>query len=155
MVKSRRRASAAQSSVKATVAWRPCVSTSSRSVVTSCGDVARDHRDRAVREAGRHRREARGPRRRDHLLGPRRGGDVDVDDRPAEQRVAHGAADGTRSEARGGERVEHGPRLAPREPVGPGKARQLAGRRGIGHDGLRYFSWPGSMRPSLPMRGGV
>src|SRR5882724_4187514 len=36
MVKSRRRASAAQSSVKATVAWRPCVSTSSRSVVTSC-----------------------------------------------------------------------------------------------------------------------
>ena len=120
------------------------------------GDVGRDHRDRAVRDAGRHRREARGSRRRHHLLGPRRRGDVDVDDRPAEQRVAHGAADGARREAAGGERSEHGLRLGPREPVGPGEARQLAGRRGrSAMSGVRYFSWPGSMRPSLPMCGGV
>ena len=154
-MKSRRRASAAQSSVKATVAWRPCVSTSSRSVVTSVGDVGRDHRDGAVRQAGRHRREARGSGRRDHLLGARGGGDVDVDDGPVQQRVAHGAADGAGREAGCGERGEHGLRLTPRKPIGPGKARQRVGRRGIGHGRLCYFSWPGSMRPSLPMRGGV
>ncbi len=55
IVKSRRAASSRQSSVKATVAWRPSVATSRRSVVTSTGAAVEHRGDRAVGDAGRHR----------------------------------------------------------------------------------------------------
>ena len=49
-----------ESSVKATTAWRPKVSTSRRKVVTSKGRPRRQHRDRAVLDPGRHRVEPGG-----------------------------------------------------------------------------------------------
>ena len=66
-----------------------------------------DHdRDGAVVDAGRHRLEARGRGAAHHLLRHGGGGEVDVADRLAEQRVAHGAADHARFLAVAVEHVE-------------------------------------------------
>ncbi len=54
---------------KATSAWRPSVSTSRRSVVTSKACAVDDQRHRAVLDAGRHRLDAGRLRPLDHLLG--------------------------------------------------------------------------------------
>ena len=96
MVKSRRSASFRQSRPKRTLAWRPKVSTSSRSVVTSNGRLSITTVIGAVLDAGRHRLEARGADAADHLVGHGGGGEIDVADRLAEQRVAHRAADHAR-----------------------------------------------------------
>jgi hypothetical protein len=95
-VKSRRAASSRQSSVKATVAWRPSVETSRRSVVTSTGPAS----STAVtvpcaRPVGTTLIPA-SLEQIDHLLGRVAGGDVDIGDRHAQQRVAHRAADEAR-----------------------------------------------------------
>ena len=52
------------------------------------GHAVGDDGDRAVGDAGRHRAEARGLGGGDHILGARRGGNVDVDDGSAEQRLS-------------------------------------------------------------------
>ena len=114
------------------------------------GDMIGDDRDRAVGDAGRHGGEARRLRRRHHLVRPRRGGDVDIGDGPAQQGVAHDAADRARRKAPGGQRGEHRLGLGPGEPAGVVEA----GRGRRGHDARRYFRVPGSMRPSF-MCGGV
>ena len=54
------------------------------------------HRDGAVVDAGRHRLEAGGRGAAHHLRRQRRGRDIDVAQRHAEQRVAHRAADDAR-----------------------------------------------------------
>ena len=61
MVKSRRSASRTQSRPNATLALRPKVSVSSRSVVTSNGWPVDDQRHRAVLDAGRHALDAARP----------------------------------------------------------------------------------------------
>ena len=108
MVKSRRSASRFQSRPNATLAWRPKVSTSSRRVVTSNGrpstttvtvpcsmPVGTALKPAACSAA--------------HHLGRQRGGgDVDVAERHAEQRVAHRAADDARLLAVA---VEHGEQI--------------------------------------------
>ena len=112
MVKSRRAASSARSVEKATVAWRPKVSTSRRKLVTSNGrpslttvtvpcsiPVGTGCRPAAAASAIT-------------ASGLGVGGDVDVGDRPAEQRVADAAADEERAEARPGQRAAD--RLGPR-----------------------------------------
>ena len=69
MVKSRRRASAAKSRPNATLARRPSVSTSSRSVVVSIGRPSTIERHRAMRDAGRRDLEPRRSRAADHSSG--------------------------------------------------------------------------------------
>ena len=84
-----------------------------------------DHRHGAVLDPGRHRLEAGGLDAADHLVGQRRGGDVDVAVRLAEQRVAHRAADDARLLAVA---VEHGeqPRKRPlAQPAGIEPARRF------------------------------
>ncbi len=118
MVKSRRSASRFQSRPNRTVAWRPKVSTSSRKVVTSNGrpsittvtvpwsmPVGTALKPAAVGAAH-------------HLLRQRRGGDVDVAMRQAEQRVAHRAADHARLLAVAVEHGEQGARAAVRRSHG-------------------------------------
>ena len=70
------------------------------------------HRDGAVLDAGRHRLEAGRRGAPDHLVGHGRGGDVELVDRLAEQRVAHRAADHARLFAVAVEHVEQ-PRQRP------------------------------------------
>ena len=70
-----------------------------------------DHRHGAVLDPGRHRLEAGGLDAADHLVGHRRGGDVDVAVRLAQQRVAHRAADDARLLAVA---AEHGEELRER-----------------------------------------
>ena len=73
-------ASSAQSSVKATTAWRPSVSTSRRRVVTSNGLPFAIGGDGAVLDAGRHRLDAlRLPAASTTSSGGMRHRDVDVD----------------------------------------------------------------------------
>ena len=114
------------------------------------GHVLGDHGDGAVGDAGRHCSEAGGFDGGDDLLGPGGGGEVDVDHRPAEQRVTHGAADGAGRKSSGGQRAEHGLCRWPEEPFGIAET----GRSRRGHGGCDYLRVPGSMRPSF-MRGGV
>ena len=54
----------------------------------------------------------------DHPVRLRRGGKVDLSDGKPEQRVAHGAANGARLDAVAIERVEHGERSRPLQPLG-------------------------------------
>ena len=122
MVKSRRAASSAMSVEKATVAWRPKVSTSRRKVVTSNGwpslTTVTVPCSMPVGTGCRPAAAASG----DHRLGAGVGGDVDVGDRAAEQRVAHAAADEERAEARPGQRGADrlGPRRGAPRPVDAG-----------------------------------
>ena len=108
------------------MAWRPNVSTSLRSVVTSnerpsittvtvpCSmPVGTDA------EAGRGGAA-------DHLVGQRRGGEIDLADRLADQRVAHRAADHARLLAVAIERVQE-PRQ--RRLAQPGGVREQRGAR--------------------------
>ena len=95
-VKSRRAASAVQSRPKRTTAWRPSVSMSSRSVVTSIAAAVDDqgHACRARCRSARLQPAAVGPRR--DVVRRRGRGEVDLADRQPDQRVAHGAADDAR-----------------------------------------------------------
>ncbi len=93
IVKSRRAASSRQSVLKATVARRPSVETSRRSVVISTGSVIDHRRHRAMGNAGGHGLEARAPDPLDDILRAVNGCDVDILDRQAEQAIAHGTAD--------------------------------------------------------------
>ena len=130
-----------------------------------------DDGDGAVVDAGRHRVQAGGRGQRHHRLGAGVGGEVDVGDRAAEQRVAHAAADEERAVAGPGQdgadrlgraaRSRHGPstrvtdpasgrpacggcgRWRPRCSAGPRAARS-SGARGPAR--LRAWIWklPGS-----------
>jgi hypothetical protein len=66
-------------------------------VLAQCGDFKRpavDHdRDGAVLLAGRHGLEARRRRAADHFVGNGGGRDIEFDNRLAEQRIPHRAAD--------------------------------------------------------------
>ena len=57
--------------------------------------VGQDDRDRAMRDAGRHRLESTGAHPVDHRLGRQRRRQVDIGDGQAQQHVAHRAADET------------------------------------------------------------
>ena len=83
------------------------------------------HGDGAVLDAGRHRLEARGLGAPDHLVRHGGGGDVDLADRLAEQRVAHRAADHARLLAVAVEHVEQPRQRALAQPRG---ARGASGR---------------------------
>ena len=126
MVKSRRSASFRQSRPKRTLAWRPKVSTSSRSVVTSNGrpsittvtvpcsmPVGTGLKPAAAGAA-------------DHLVGNGGGGDIDLADRLAEQRVAHRAADHARLLAVA---IEHREQPRQRALAQPGAHRRAAAAR--------------------------
>ena len=75
------------------------------------------HRDGAVLDAGRHGLEARLAGARAHDRRRRRGGEVDLVHRMAEQRVAHGAADDARLLPRAVERAQDGVERRPPEQV--------------------------------------
>ncbi len=92
-MKSRRAASSCQSSVKATVACRPSVARSQRSVVTSTGPPGSTAVTVPCAEAGRHDLDAVALEQRDHPLGRMGRCQVDIGDVDAEQGVAHRAAD--------------------------------------------------------------
>ena len=131
MVKSRRAASSARSSEKATVARRPSVATSRRKVVTSKGRPPAITVTvpwampvgTALSPAARARRDDR--------LRPGVGGDVDVGDRPAEEGVPHAAADRQRLVPGRGQRAAD--RLGGRRPepgrVDPGRPAHDASTR--------------------------
>ena len=122
-----------------------------------------DHGDGAVREAGRHRLQPGRRGERDHRLRHGVGGDVDVGDRPAEQRVAHAAADEERLVPGVGQQ-RAGPPASPAPPASPPSIRVTdpasgprassasarwrprcsAGRRGSRSSGA---SWPCQRRP--------
>ena len=108
---------------KATVAWRPKVSTSRRKVVTSNGwpslTTVTVPCSMPVGTGCRPALAASG----DHRLGTGVGGEVDVGDRAAEQRVAHAAADEERAVAGPGQ--DGADRLGPRR----------GGRHGPSHAG--------------------
>ena len=55
-----------------------------------------DHRDGAMRDAGRHRLKAGGLDPAHHFFRERGGRDIDIADRLTEQRIAHGTADHAR-----------------------------------------------------------
>ena len=146
MVKSRRMASASQSSVNFTLARRPSVSTSWRSVVTSIGVVIDHHRHRAMLDAGGMNAHAA---RRAGLPSPARAkawwrGRPPSPPRPA----AHCAP--------------HRPPRAPRRPLPRWRRRRAAGwaRSATAHRrGREARSWRlihqanrdcGSCRPSRP-----
>ena len=105
-MKSRRSASCCQLRPNATRAWRPNVSTSSRKRRHLERRAVDHHRDGAMVDAGRNRLEARGRGAAHHLVRQGGGGDVDVADRLAQQRIAHGAADHARLLAVAVEHVE-------------------------------------------------
>ena len=122
MVKSRRAASSSKSSVKATTARRPKVSTSRRKVVTSNGRPSATTVTVPCSMPVGTALEARRRASAITALRARVGRDVDVGDRPAEQRVAHAAADEER-------RVARRPSAPPRPPGSPGPSQ----RRRPGH----------------------
>ena len=138
MVKSRRAASARQSSVNATTACRPSVATSRRSVVTSKPRPS-DHRgDRAMVQPRRHGADARRLQRRGHLLGVRGVARSISRDLAPRQRVAHRAAD----HARLGQRRHHrGQRRLRQE----GRRSRSAAAGSIAHRGA---AWPATIWPS-------
>ena len=113
------------------------------------GHVVGDDGDRAMGDAGRHGSEAGGFGGGDHLLGRRGGGDVDVDHRPAEQRVAHGAADGAGREPSARQRGEHGLCLRARRASSASLRR---GGAGAAMARRRYLSCAGLDAPVLHAR---
>ena len=113
MVKSRRSASARQSRPKRTLAWRPKVSTSSRSVVTSNGRLSiTTVMVPCSMPVGTGLKPAAVARRITSSRN-RGGGDVEFVDRLAEQRVAHRAADHARLLAVAIEHLRAAARAAP------------------------------------------
>ena len=104
MVKSRRAASSFQSSVKATVARRPSVDTSRRSVVISNGWPSLTAVTVPWSIPVGTALILRLLEPRDHFVGRDPGGKIDVADRQAEQIVAHRAADVARQPLVGAER---------------------------------------------------
>ncbi len=106
------------------------VAAESLDVLAQRGDLERrpahDRRDGTVLDAGRHRLEARRLDAADDLVGQRRGGDVEVAMRRAEQRVTHRAADHARFLAVA---AEHGKQLRERlvgKPAGIDTAWRIA-----------------------------
>ena len=103
--------------------------------------VLGDHGDGAVRDAGRHRCRPAAAASAITGLGPRVGGDVDVGDRAAEQRVAHAAADEERAVPAAVSAAHDGPGRAARPASGP--SRRVTGLHPVG-DSVR------SMRAVAP-----
>ena len=99
-----------------------------------------DDGDGAVLDAGRHRLEAGGVHAPHHLLRHRGGGDVDLMDGLADQRVAHRAADHARLLAVA---VEHAEQARQRAGGEPGRMIE----RAVGTP-LRHLVCPGTNLPS-------
>ena len=80
-------------------------------VAAEGGDLVRfavdDDGHGAMVDPGRHHLQRRRLRQRHHRVGPRVGGDVDIGDRQAEERVAHAAADQKRLMPGPGQQVQH------------------------------------------------
>ena len=103
------------------------------------------HGDGAVLDAGRHRLEARRGRAPDHLVGHRGGGDVELADRLAEQRIAHRAADHARLFAVAVEHVEQPRQRALPQPRGVfQRSGRLAHRTTRPGTNLPSSTWAGS-----------
>ncbi len=96
-----------------------------------------DDGDGAVLDAGGHRLEAGGLDPADHFVRMRGGGDVDVAERLAEQRIAHRAADHARLLAGAVERAEKIAKRRRSQPCGIEAAQDL-----------RHLVSPGTNWPS-------
>src|SRR5207244_7881752 len=90
----------------------------------------------AVVEAGRHALDAGGPGAADHLIGKRRGRNIDIADRNLQSRVADRAADHARFLAVAAQQFEHAGGRTGSEPG-----------RVVKHARIAHFSTP---RTNLP-----